>query len=255
MNNITIKYATYMRRLYIPALCLVFLSACKQENYLLFSDIARIQFDTYSDTLRRHTFYYDDPSVTEDTVFFTIYAVGGIRNTDRSFALEQEQVPGLLNAEPGKHYVAFDDLRATRNYMIKAGVVSAQVPIILLRDASLRSTTPILKFRIKPNEDFQLAEINMTWRKVEFTDRLSQPTSWDAWMVANALGKYSVTKHAFMIETTDQRWDAEFITQLRSDEAIRKYYQNMLKTAQINYEKEHPGNPLRDETGELVVFP
>ncbi len=242
------------------------LSSCKKDQYYLFNDASRIQFGPepsriyqtsfdFADTLKRQTFYYYNNSVKEDTVFFDIYAIGGTRNMDRSFTLAQEQVAGETNAEPGKHYVAFNDPRATKNYVIKAGEVHASVPIILIRDASLKTITPVLKFNVVENENFKLGEISKVWRKVEFTDRLSQPSSWDSWMTNYQFGAYSVTKHQFMIETTGDKWDADFFVYLRSDLSLLAYYKAVLKTALIDYNRDHPGNPLTDENGEPVIIP
>lgn len=248
------KSTRYTRYIFFAVLAAAFLTACKQDGYLYYSDVSRIRFDVTTDTLKRYTFYYEDASVTEDTVFFNIIAIGGVKSTDRTFTLVQEQLPDEVNAEPGKHYVAFNDPRAAKNYVIRAGTVQSQVPVILLRDASLRSESVKLKFVVQSDDNFQLGEPNLLWRKVEITDKLSQPASWDSWMVSNALGKYSVTKHEFMIQTTGNKWDTEFIAWLRSDDGPRKYYQTTLKTALIDYNNAHPGNPLTDEFGDPVVF-
>lgn len=240
--------------------------SCKQDQYYLYNDVARIQFGPeinriytasfdFADTLKRSTFYYDNASVREDTVYFDVYAIGGTKNIDRPFTLVQEQLPNLTNAEPGKHYVAFTDQRVAQNYVIKAGTVHTSIPIVLLRDASLKTTTPVLKFVLQADQSFQLGEPSKLWRKLEFTDRLSQPTAWDASMTTYYYGKYSVTKHQFMIETTGQKWDNDFMLAIRSDISLVNYYKATIKIALIDYNKAHPGNPLKDESGELITVP
>lgn len=245
---------------------LLTLASCKKDQYYLFNDVVRIQFGpdkariyqtTYNlaDTLKAFTFYYEDESVKEDTVFFDIYAIGGVAKQDRNFILEQEQVPNAVNAIPGTDYLAFNDPRATKNFVIKAGEVHTKVPIILLRNSSLKSKTATLKFNVAVNENFQLGERNNLWRKIMFTDRLSQPSAWDANGSRYYYGTYSVTKHQFMIETTGLKWDQEFMATLPSDYALLQYYLGVLKTALIDYNKAHPGSPMKDESGELVLFP
>jgi hypothetical protein len=248
------KFTQYTRYVFFIATAAALLTACKKDAYLYYSDVARIQFDVAADTLKRSTFYYDDASVTEDTVFFNIIAIGGIKNTDRTFTLVQEQLPGEINAEPGKHYVAFNDPRAARNYVIKAGAVQARVPVILLRDPGLKSGTVKLRLAVQPDENFQQGQLTLQWRKVEFTDKLSKPDSWNDFIIKNGFGKYSVAKHEFMIRTTGDKWDNDFVALLQSDEGSRKYYQTTLKAALIEYNKAHPGNPLIDEFGEAVAF-
>lgn len=265
-NSYNMKNNKYIISISFFILLIILFSACQKDKYYLYNDVARIQFGPepnriyttsfdLADTLKMQTFYYYADSKKEDTVYFDIYAIGGIKNEDRSFTLEQEQVPDRVNAEPGKHYVAFNDPRAAKNYIIKAGTVTTKVPIILLRDVSLKTITPILKFVIKANNDFQLGEMSKVWRKLEFTDRLSQPGSWDTWFSTYYFGKYSVTKHLFMIQSTGDKWDNDMFTGLKSDLSLLNFKKAVLVAALIDYNKANSGNPLRDEFGELVVFP
>ncbi|MCY1560359.1 hypothetical protein D9M68_974870 [compost metagenome] len=58
-----------------------------------------------------------------------------------------------------------------------------------------------------------------------------------------------------MINSTGQKWDQDFMVGLPSDYAYLQYWTGALKIALVNYNNAHPGNPLRDENGELVLFP
>lgn len=250
---------------YIMIAVVVFtMASCKKDQYYLYNDIARIQFgpdisliynanSALADTLKPFTFYYDTPDVTQDTVFFDIYAIGGISKTDRTYTLQQEQLPNTNNAVPGKHYVAFDDPKVSKLYVIKAGTVHAKVPVILLRDASLKTTTPILKLNVIADGSFQLGEKKNLWRKVQMTDRLSRPAAWSDSYSTYYYGAYSVVKHAFMIDITGKKWDQTFMSTVALDE--QAYYLTVIKTALINYNNAHPGNPLKDENGQLIIFP
>jgi hypothetical protein len=236
------------------------LASCKKDQYYLYNDIARIQFGpepsriytpSYNlvDTLKPYTFYYEDATVKEDTVFFDIYAIGGTAKNDRSFTLQQEQLPNTLNAVAGTHYVAFSDARVSKHYTIKAGTVHARVPVIVLRDPSLKTATPVLKFKVTDDTNFKIGEVSNIWRKVLITDRLSQPPAW------TGFGTYSVVKHKFMIDVTGEKWDQDFFLFVRADFGLQGYYVAVVKTALIDYNLAHPGNPLKDENGELVVIP
>src|SRR5690606_13927682 len=110
-------------------------------------------------------------------------------------------------------------------------------------------------FRVAANEHFLTGEPTNLWRKVEFTDRLSQPASWDAWMTQYRLGNYSTVKHQFMIQETGQLWDQDFIASLMSDLALLGYWTSVIKVALIDYNNQNPNNLLTDEFGELVVVP
>jgi hypothetical protein len=257
-----------MKKLKFICIIMVLLSvyACKQDQYYLYNDQARIQFGpevsriyqtnyNLADTLKPYTFFYEDASLMQDTVFFDIYAIGGTTNEDRSFTLEQTQVPNQVNAEAGKHYLAFNDPKATKNFIIKANTVHTRVPIIMLRDPSLKTSTVTLKFIIIPNKNFKSGEMNNLWRKIVFTDRLSQPAAWNATFTQYYFGKYSIAKHQFMIQSTGEKWDQDFINLISPDYALFQYWLGVLKINLIDYNSKNPGNPLKDENGELVIFP
>jgi hypothetical protein len=243
---------------------LLLLYSCNGEYYL-YNDIKRIQFGpdisriytpsyNLADTLKSYSFFYENNAKQQDTLFFDIYAIGGISNVDRAFKLEQVAVPGADNAVAGKHYKAFSDASVVSKYVIKSGTVHTKVPVVMLRDASLKTTTVTLKFQIVQNENFSAGEPSNVWRKAVFTDRLSQPASWNS--TINALfGKYSVVKHNFMIEKTGQKWDNDFILSIMPDYALLTYWKGAVKVALIDYNANNPGNPLTDENGELVVIP
>ena len=240
--------------------------ACKQDQYYLFNDVGRLQFGpepsriytssyNLADTLKRYTFVYAEEGTLQDTVFFDLYAIGGTSNVDRPFKLVQEEVPGVENAVAGKHYKAFDHSELSSDYIIKSNTVHKIVPIVLLRDPSLKQSNVILKLKVVPNDHFKEGEVSNLWRKVEFTDKLSQPTRWDANTTRYYLGKYSQVKHKFLIDSSGEKWDNDFVTYLYSNFAILTYWVSKSKLALTQYNAAHPGNPLRDEDGELVVFP
>jgi hypothetical protein len=246
------------------ATVLLLLYSCKEEYYL-FNDIKRLQFGpditriytpsyNLADTTKSYTFFYESAVKQQDTLFFDIYAIGGVSDKDRSFKLEQVAVPGAENAVAGKHYKAFNDASLASKYLIKAGTVNAKVPVVMLRDASLKTTTVTLKFQIVENENFSTGEPSNIWRKAIFTDRLSQPASWNS-TINSLFGKYSVVKHNFMIEKTGQKWDNDFISAILTDYALVTYWKGVVKVALIDYNANNPGKPLTDENGELVIIP
>jgi hypothetical protein len=255
------------RTLYIvAAIALLAMASCKQEDYYLFKDVARLQFGptpnfiyikthNLDDTTKNFTFYYNTVTSTQDTVFFDIYAEGGPTTTDRSFALQQVQVAGATNAVAGTDYKAFTDPAVTLAYVIKAGQVHANVPVVLLRSAALKTTTLTLKFMVVENSNFKQGEETNLWRKIIYTDRLSQPTAWNASAAQTYYGAYSTVKHAFMIQVTGLRWDEDLITSLSSDYMQRVSLLIKIKAALIDYNNAHPGNPMKDETGVVIVFP
>ncbi|WP_164714264.1 DUF4843 domain-containing protein [Chitinophaga rhizosphaerae] len=255
-----------MKQIFTMAMFATLLAACKKDQYYLYNDIARIQFGPapnriyqtsfdLADTVKPYTFYYEPAGTSQDTVFFDIYAIGGVSDKDRPFALEQIMLEEATNAEPGVHYKPFSDPSLKDAYVIRAGEVHTSVPIVLLRDASLKDESVKLQITVKPNESFQPGEKTKLWRRVDFSDRLSQPGLWNATATQYYWGKYSMTKHAFMIEKTGEKWNDEFLALVNTDYAMISFWRLKLKTLLTDYNNAHPGEPLTDESGEPVIFP
>ncbi len=236
--------------------------SCKKADYFTYKDIARIQFgpelsllysfsSAFKDSTKTQTFAYLSNTTLIDTVWFDIYTMGNISKQDRPFSIVQEPVSGAYNAAPGVHYKNFTDQDIAKNYIVKAGDMHSRVPIILIRDATLKSNNAVLKIVIAENEHFKWGQENLLWRRLTFTDKLSKPASWNVGM----LGKYSEVKHRFMISVTGEKWDDAFIAALPADVQAQQYYVGKVKSALIAYNAEHPGNPLKDEDGDLVIIP
>lgn len=241
---------------------LVIFHSCKKDQYYIFDDIPRAQFgpsisksilNEYADSLKSETFYYEPASLLVDTIFFDIYTLGEVQKKDRNYTLKQVLVPGANNAVAGKHYKGFDDPSISPLYVIKSDSVHARVPIIVLRDTELKTKTFTLKFELVANENFDLGEPTKISRKLLITDRLSQPNAWTASYSQYYLGAYSVRKHEFMIETTEKKWDQEFLANMPLDQM--NYFKSVLGMALIDYNKNHPNEPLRADNGELITFP
>ena len=242
-----------------------YFTACKKDAYQLYEQAAMLQFgpDTsmlynpnvaYTDSAQSFTFVYSKASVVQDTAWFNIYAIGGISDKDRSFSLRQVQVDGADNAVPGVHYKSFNDPSVAGLYVIKAGKRHAFVPVVTLRDASLKKGPVVMRLEIAGNENFKAGEQLNAWRKLYITDRVVRPAAWNSYMESVVVGKYSEVKHLFMIEVTGKNWDQEFMLKLQADFSAQDYYKVVLATALIDYNNAHPGQPLRDENNQLIEF-
>jgi len=250
---------------YLPIIFVFAITSCFDEystysgdNYIQFGpELSRIYTSTlnYADTTKLYSFFYLPAAKTQDTVWFDIYAIGEVSGQDRTFSLEQELASGAENPVAGTQYKAFNDPSVSVKYVIKAGTSSTRVPVVLLRDASLKNKEYTLKLKVVDNENFRTGEKALTWRKVIFSDKLSQPAAWNASAIQYYWGKYSTVKHTFMIEKTGEKWDQDFMVGLPSSYALLTYWRAKLKSLLAEYNAAHPGNPLKDEFGELVLFP
>lgn len=241
-------------------------SSCEKKYYNYYEGIGIAQFGPalrfiympyydLNDTLKTYTFFYRDASVKQDTVYFDLYALGGPGDKDRPFVLKQVIVAGKDNAEPGVHYKAFNDPSLASTYVVKAGEVHMFVPVIMLRHGSLREREVVLQFALEENEWFRKGEVNKLWRRLEFADKLNQPSAWTTAASNLYWGKYSKVKHEFMVQQTGERWDQEFMAALSAEQAYAVYWKVKLRTLLAEYNAAHLSNPLKDENGELVVFP
>lgn len=248
----------------IALLAIVFFPSCKKDQVKIFDDVARIQFGQdpslfykpqydMNDTLKSKTFVYDAPEIVRDTVYFDLYTLGKVSKTDRSFTLKQEEIPGANNAVAGKHYVSFDDASVKNLYVVKAETAYLRVPVVVLRDPSLKEEMVVLKIVIVPDNNFQPGEPTKIWRKVGITDQLSMPDTWA--QMTSYFGKYSRVKHQFFIDVTGEKWDEDLFQQFRASISMMNYYRTVVKTALVDYNNAHPGDPLTDEDGDLVVIP
>lgn len=254
------------RILSILVLCVLIFCSCKKNKYNYYDGMGILQFgptlkylyDSYyamTDTVKTYSFAYQNSETVVDTVYFDIYALGGIKDYDRPFVLKQVSVSGKPNAIPGVHYRPFDSPQLSDLYVMKSGTFHMRVPVVLLRDASLKNESYTLQFEVGQNEFFIQGEEAKIWRRVEFADMLIQPNSWNANMSTLYWGAYSRVKHAFMIDSTGEPWDEEFMAIFPYDQLYGVYWKTKLRTFLAEYNNAHPGNPLRDENGALVVFP
>lgn len=258
--------------------------SCKKADYLLYSDIARVQL---SDTaMLSSTFVYEPVTVTRDTIYIQVNAIGGVTDYDRDVKLVQvpeynytyvpdpvrNQVIDTIKTEkpfkaaPGVQYVAMDDPSLKSMMVIKAHKVSALIPVVLLRDASLKSNSYRLRLGVVANSSFGLGELNSRARTIIFSDHLERFYSWRVDNTTapayGTFGKYSTGKHQFMGDVLKVHIDEQWYQAIVSMQA-QTHYKNLLKEA-LNTFNNNPANiasgiaPLRETsnpTSLLVTFP
>jgi hypothetical protein len=270
--------------IYAFAVLLVLVAGCKKSDYLIYHDIARIQLN--DTTTQSATFVYAPAAVTTDTVLIQVNTIGGVTNYDRTVELMQvteydytyvrdpvtNQITDTVVTEkpfkafPGIHYVDFKDKSTQPLMVIKANEVSAKIPVVLLRDTSLKSNSYRLRVQLVANDQFGLGEVNARTTTIVFSDRLERFPSWrvdnTSASAYNIFGKYSTGKHQFMIDVLKVNIDEEWFQAVLSSGASQQY-RTILKQALADFNI-NPANiasgkaPLRETTspGALVVtFP
>lgn len=248
---------------------LIFLTAvaagCSKADELLYNDISRVQL---SDTaVMNSTFVYKNATVTKDTVYIEVNTIGDIANYDREVKLVQVAEAGVTSAAvAGVHYVSTDDPELKKLMVVKANAVKAMIPVVLLRDASLKESSFRLRLELAANDQFGLGELKSRARTIVFSDRLERFFSWrvDGTQAPafNIYGKYSTGKHQFMIDILHEEIDETWYQNVVSIGATG-HYRNLLKEALAAFNSD-PDNlasgkaPLRESDAPgspIVTFP
>jgi hypothetical protein len=268
----------------IIIIALAVAAGCKKADYLLYEGAARIQMaDTAAASF---TFVYEAPAVLRDTVYVSLNTIGGITDQDRKVTLEQvteydvtytrDPVTNKIidstvkekpfKAVPGKHYVPLNDPSMQSLLVIRANKASDSLPIILLRDTSLKSNSYRLRLKIVANDVFAIGETKAVERTLLFSDRLERFESWktdgSASPAYNFFGKYSVAKHQFMVDVLKVRIDDAWYKAIAAAQAI-SHYRALVKDALAAFNAD-PANisagkaPMRetnDPGSPLITFP
>jgi hypothetical protein len=256
-----------MKRLIYFAMVVLAATAigCGKTEGLLYSDIARLQLNDTATV--SSTFVYEASTIIRDTVYIQVNTIGEMANVDRAVKFVQvSNKTDLFPAVSGQHFVPFDDPSLKNLMVIKANTVKAKIPVVLLRDASLKTNTYRLRLQLAANDQFALGEVQSRGVSILFSDRLERFYSWrfdnGTAPAFYTFGKYSTRKHQFMVdnlhEQIDEAWYQTMITL-----GAQQHYGNTLKTALANFNTD-PANiasgkaPLRetDEVGSLLIsFP
>ena len=217
------------------------MSACNKDQYEIYdSPEGRLNFLFYTeneyyetvvayaedvtDEMRTYafSFVFSGMKAERDTVWFSATTMGNLSGEYRPYALRQIRREGVKNAEPGVHYVAFDD-------------------------PALQDTTVVLEFGFADNGVFMPGYAGLDTRILEITDRLAIPENWVSSDLDKYVGAYSELKHQLMIEWTGEAWDADYIAELMSANADRAYVEYLAAWFAQRLEEE---NAIREANGE-----
>lgn len=244
-----------MRKLYKLSLgicaMLPLMASCEKDLPIYSNEACGLEFEyEYTrDSVYNYSFAFGPSNVEVDTVKFEVNLLGNVVDYDRPISLQQVMT-GSNDAQVGIHYVSFDDPSLTDKYVLPANAISTEIPIVLLRDPSLKQNDYKLKITFKDNEAFTFTAKEHAYRSVIIADQLIKPTNWENYACSHFLGTYGPVKHQFMIDVTGYPWDNEFVdnqyyTWLQTDQNILFRLQNELQAAVDEYNATHD-EPLRE---------
>ncbi len=274
-----------MKKRFMILACLLSSFACTKEDVYDFKDVGRIQF--YSSSVERvddfaYSFVWLNQKRSSDTIYLPLSVLGGASNLKRyvnivqvpeydveykydnkGYVIDSTIIEVPNQAVPGKHYVPFnqEDLQAL--LYVDAGCIRDSIPVVLLRDASLKQAGVRLRIRLNASDDFQLGEERFLTRTVIFSDKLEKPGTWD-FMTDRSLGNYSIAKHQLMIDVVGERVDDAWIQKGNKDVSFFVFWRGKFIEALEKFNS-NPENlasgkaPLREDptnqNSPLVKFP
>lgn len=192
--------------------------------------------------------------LTQDTVWFEVTTMGFLSDKNRTISLKQIMVDDANNAVAGKHYISFDDPSFTAKCYVAANQNKTMLPIVLLRDPSLKQENVVLKFTFAENENFKPGYNGLTEKTIVITDQLVKPSNWRT----DYFGTYGPVKHQLMIEWTQKTWDEEYIKELlNGDIGYLNYLARWFteKLAEENKKRKEQGlDVYKEADGNPVIF-
>jgi hypothetical protein len=268
----------------IIIILLAIVAGCKKADYMLYNDGHRIQVaDT---TQLSYSFLYKDASVTRDTVYVQMNTIGGIVDYARAITIEQipeydkayvrdpatnKIIDSTITEKPfkaiaGKHYIAFTDPSLQSQMVVRADSAVSKLPVILIRDTSLKTNSYRLRIKLIANDEFAIGETKMVERTIVFSDRLERFDSWKTDAGASpafvSFGKYSTGKHQFMIDVLKTKIDEEWYKAIVAAGAVQ-HYKVLLRDTLASFNAD-PANisagkaPVRetsDPNSPIITFP
>lgn len=227
------------------SLALTLLAGCGTDEDFYYNDYARVRlvgpeiWTVGTDSLT-FSFVSVPSETTEQTLLVDARIMGTAANRDRTARLAVDATrttaPQALYSVPAE-------------VLIPADSTHARFPVVIRRDASLRSATVRLRIEVVASDDFLPGVNEENHLTLIWSDKLTMPANWPD--LEEFFGAYSDTKYRFMLENSTP--GTTFSTETMSWAMLMSYkikFQNAVRT----YNAAHPGNALTDENGNLVTF-
>lgn len=232
------------------------LTGCKENTALEYENDPCLYFYNGSDRdgfvqkdSAAHTFFVLPNAQMRDTVWIDVCTMGYPEDTDRPFELVLTNADKPNAAVPGKHFVAFDDESIKKYYVLPAGKVRYRMPIIILRDASLNTSTIRFELTIGENAYFKPGINKLAKFVLTTTASAAKPGNWDkGWEYQ--FGVWGPVKMKFIIDYVGL---TDFSVR-PSDFGYLSYLAGKAKQKLFEYNQAHPGNELEEADGTPVEF-
>lgn len=119
---------------------------------------------------------------------------------------------------PGNIISPFDDAEAKSIIENQSGEITGYVPVIVLRNTSLKTEKVRLRIQLVASNDLELGQAKNLIMLLNISDQLEQPVNWTRYSTAQSyLGTYSKPKHELMIKVLQDKVDEEWLEQMAND--------------------------------------
>lgn len=204
------------------------------------------------DTLIKYSFAYYPADTREGLVTLEVTAIGFLSDKPRTVSIRQTN-SGADAAKPGVHY------RMANEFVIPANATGVEVPVTLLRNASLQDAEYTLDLSIVANDDFQLGNPKKIFKRIVVTDILIQPAEWQT-LARAYLGRWGKEKQKLMIEAGaayDTAIDIDWLNNVvnANDYGLIVIWQGIFnaRLLEVNAALGTAG-PLKEADGTIVSF-
>ncbi len=197
-----------------------------------------------------YSFFIADKAIVDDTVHVKVCLSGLLVDYDRPINLIQTNVGEEDAAVPGVHFIAFDDPLVVDSVCMPGGKAVAYIPVVLLRDVSLKTQVKRLKLTVGQNEHFRPGIDKFRDFTVIMADFALKPKLWDSFWGYYFGPTFGSEKLKFIIQVTGYM---EFDV-YPSDLQLVYYLSGIFQEKLAEYNEAHPDNPLAEADGTLVGF-
>ena len=223
------------------------LAGCNENQMLEYENSPAIYFSGTS-TLR--SFFLLPSDVTHDTVWVEVLTMGLTADSDRPVSVVQANAGKPYAAVAGTHYVPFDNPDIAKKMVVPAGAVKMRIPVVAIKDASLELKKVELELAVAQNDHFRPGIDKQRNYLVTITSMVEKPDRWDNFWRHFFGPTWGPRKFRFIIDATGYYdWDI-----LPDDSAFLEDMRSVTIQKFLEYEQAHPGEPMVEANGDLVVF-
>lgn len=234
------------------------LYACEEKVVMLYENKPALYFyrgDDYTNNIYQHdslvySFYIKETSRQRDTLYVHIRTMGIPCGEARPVRLVQTNTGGVDDAVAGIHYVDFDAPEVASKMVIPAHAVMADIPVIVLRDPSMKSKEFRLNMEIVENEEFVVGLEAQKSFLVKVSDITAPPANWSSWQ--SYFGEWGPVKMKFIIDYVGL---SDFDKYSEFSRAELEYYQMKANQKLEEYNRDNQTILKEDDQITVVSFP